>query len=349
MEDRHPDWWLLRPIKADKNLGRFVDADYEVLHIKKGSRSTVDAIRTRGIRHVSIDPSDWIARHGLHFLSELSESIVDLSVHHSAQIEDWSPISSLTSLRALSVGSGLSAVDGIALQKLTNLRTLGWGSTRVGAVSRATGLTQLNLFKTKLAHLEDLRDLTNLVELALIETNVKSLSGVERLTNLRRLDVTAGQLKSLAPLQGTSVQELHLNLCSKLVDYTALPEMKRLEHLTLHSCKKVLPSIDVLGKIPNLRRLHLEKLGTIESLEFLRPSKSLELLTWLGDVRIKDGQMGLLLELPSLKHVEFPDRRHHSHRWIEIVRELEKRTGLRFAQGRFQRIKDLVREDSDAH
>lgn len=341
-------YWFSRPYVVDEQTACLVDADYEFLTINEGGDETADAIRQRRTSRIFINNSEWIAANGIGFLGAHADCITHLTVADFT-IRDWSPISQLVSLTHLSVGSGLAEVKDIAFRNLPNLRTLGWGSTRVGAVPEATGLTELRLFRTKLDDLQELRTLSELTELSLLETSIKCLSGADTFENLRRLDVTRGQIKSLAPLAGSTLRELHLTLCSKLEDYEALPSMRRLERLTVDGCKKILPNIDLLGRIPNLKRLLLDNLGSVESLDFLRPGKALELVTWSGDVRIKDGQMGVLLKLPSLKHVEFPDRRHHSHRWIEIVRELEKRSGLRFAQGRFQRIEDLVPEDSDAH
>ena len=77
----------------------------------------------------------------------------------------------------------------------------------------------------------------------------------------------------------------------------------------------------------NLRELLVLDCGPIESLAPLR-GVPLETLFFYESTNIRDGDLGVLLDLPHLKGTAFADRRHYSHKLKEIEAVLATRVRL---------------------
>lgn len=81
-----------------------------------------------------------------------------------------------------------------------------------------------------------------------------------------------------------------------------------------------LPSPPPVGALHRLRILLLGDLGDIASIRPLSRLKKLERLFLIETTNVVDGELSPLLDLPRLKHVDFLDRPHYSHRSADFPR-----------------------------
>lgn len=154
----------------------------------------------------------------------------------------------------------------------------------------------------------------------------EDLSPLHELQELRTLRLTSRKLTSLDGIEHLPVLEkLRLYSCSQLRSIDSLGRTGgSLRSVNLHACKKI-ENISALSRLEGLRWANAESCGSIDSLSPLTANAHLESLGFDGSTVIEDGNMEVLLKIPRLKRVFFNNRRHYTHKCLEINDILEKR------------------------
>jgi len=288
---------------------------------------------------------DW-QHENLSALVPYSECVTQ--VHVECEIPDLSALAELPHLEALYLRAALSTID---FSRTASLTTVGYSGDNpdFGNLREAQSLRELKITGTKMPDLEPLSALTRLESLIIREASLKSLKGIAGLRSLRRLVLAQLRLESLEGLRHASeLTEIHLAFlripslaeltllsrltslsvwsCRKVTDVECVGELVQLEDLELGSIGP-LPPLGFLGALKNLKSLRLESVGRIPSLQFLRELPQLEEFLPVDKTIVEDGDLSVLLELPSLKKVVFTERRHYSHRRDDIRAVLSVRSG----------------------
>lgn len=134
--------------------------------------------------------------------------------------------------------------------------------------------------------------LINLESLAILNAPVENLHGLRALKKLRSLRLAGlKRLKSLAGVEG----------------------LIGLEELEVHTCRAIC-SIEEIGSLSRLQRLHLNNDGDIRSLKPLEKLNYLTSVLFYESTNILDGDLSPLLRQKHLSRVSFQNRRHYSHR-----------------------------------
>jgi len=210
-------------------------------------------------------------------------------------IKDITPIHSLCGLRRLGITTYCSTE--IRFSAFSNLQScaLEWRP-------KATSLFRCRTLKELFVNRYDGKDLipfsklTDLESLAILNAPVSNLRGLDGLKKLRLLRLAnLKRLSSLAGVEG----------------------LGQLEELEVHTCRGI-RSIDEVGSLPQLRKLHLNNDGVIESLKPLDRLSCLESVLFYESTNILDGDLSPVFHQKNLRRVSFRNRRHYSHRREEF-------------------------------
>jgi protein phosphatase 1 regulatory subunit 7 len=150
-----------------------------------------------------------------------------------------------------------------------------------------------------------------------LEKGVSSLSCLpSHAPVLEQLIINDAKVESLHGIERVpSIRGLYLDGLRKLEDLSTLEQLPRLEALYVNGCRKVI-SYDVLARCRALQRMRLNNAGRIRSISFLRELPLLREVRFVSTA-VDDGDMTPLIGIPE---VGFLDKRHHSHKYDEIVR-----------------------------
>ena len=153
-----------------------------------------------------------------------------------------------------------------------------------------SSLESLYIRGTKEKDFKFLQQLSLLKTLTIAQSSIHSLDGLERLTMLTKLE---------------------LILLRTLSTFSQLSDCSNLEELSIYSCSKF-NDVSVLPELTKLRRLTIEIRGNIPSIAPLISLPNLEHIDLGGSTIIDDGNLECLLKFPSLKFVNFRNRRHYN-------------------------------------
>ncbi len=135
------------------------------------------------------------------FLSNFS-NLTWLQIFNNSNIDDLSPIASLTNLEILLI-NGNKITDLSPLSKLVNLQDLNVGGNQVSDLTPLANLTSLeilSLFSNQVTDITPLASLTNLKTLAMQHNNVGNILPLEGLNNLENMDLSYNQIEDISPL-----------------------------------------------------------------------------------------------------------------------------------------------------
>lgn len=215
-----------------------------------------------------------------------SQHLVGIRVA-GAPVASLSIFSKYADLEELSISNAktLSDTNLDALKGLVKLKSLSLYElpkiTNIKAVSSLPLLEVLNLTSTSVDSVESIATLTKLRQLSLAFTKVKSSAPIAGLTNLELLEVTGAPLDSVAfvskltklkslSVSGTSFDDfsslaalpelrtLAVSNCQKLVDFTGVSRLTKLERLLIDHTK-------ITNLAPVLSLAHLETLALQET------------------------------------------------------------------------------------
>ena len=123
---------------------------------------------------------------------------------------------------------------------------------------------------------------------------------------LERLDITSRKLSSLQGIESLKkLKYLDFFRCCNLEDISSIVCCDNLIHIEIESCKKIAKFPDF--KFPNLKKLHIENCGKIESCFFLAEQKSLEEFYFINSDFINT-DISTLNSLSNLKKIVLPQK-----------------------------------------
>ncbi len=128
--------------------------------------------------------------------------------------------------------------------------------------------------------------------------------GVAGLPNLRALRLLDNRgLSNLEALRAGQppLHDLYIDTCRRINDLEPLRSQRELTGLALINGGRV-PTLAPLADLPRLRELWFYESTVVE-----------------------DGDMSVLLRMPSLERTSFAPRRHYTHRSADVERELQRR------------------------
>ncbi len=245
---------------------------------------------------------DYILAHGLAGLSvhDVMDPIEDLSkalngysflkqLHiHTVKDHDWTFLSSFQNLEFLSIQTdGKSPIDLTGLSKLVDL-SLKWRPQILG-----------------------LETLLQLQYLGFVEYQDRDLSLLKKLTSLRRLTVKTAKLQSLAGIECIGgMEHLDLGNCKNLQSIHHINGLQKLKRIHLDSCTKIM-DYHLLTDLPSLDCLILMDCKEIPSLEFISKFRQLKYIALTGNTRVVDGDLS---PLDNIAEVYFSPQKHYNRR-----------------------------------
>jgi hypothetical protein len=173
---------------------------------------------------------------------------------------------------------------------------------------------------------ESIEALVNLEDLSVSSFRRENLSLLHNLDKVRRLRiVNSRRMTSLQGIEAIqSLEDARLLDLRNLTDLTPIAGVaKTLRSLEFNACRRI-DRLDALRPLENLRTLHVLDCGDIES---LAPVRGLPLVSMLfyESTNIRDGDLSVLLDIPTLREASYADRRHYSHRRDDLEALLSAR------------------------
>jgi hypothetical protein len=236
---------------------------------------------------------------GFEFLERADNNIKELSVG-GCEV----PISGIRNLSNIqSLVLEVSTKENLSFDVFQKLTTCGidWQKNYQTDLFALPNLQTLNIEGFDRQNLKEIGNARALNELTLNGGKVESLEGLECLKDLRLLC---------------------LERLKKLHSLNFLDSNSNLRELVIEKCP-LINSYDDLSSLSYLAHLGLDQ-KSVPSLEFLRKLKNLESL-YFGNTLVEDGDLSVLLDMPSLKDVQFKNKKNYSHKIKEIQSLLDKR------------------------
>jgi Leucine-rich repeat (LRR) protein len=258
-------------------------------------------MQTESIRGVVLNYARGWRDASLEFLRTMP-FLEAVQIIHWELHDDLSPLESLPNLRSLRLACNSAyRLDFAHLRKL-EICSISWDQAS-DSVFGCSGLQVLYLKDFPGTATDQFSVLANLRELVLTDAAVSSLEGLARLASLERLSLQGlRQLQSLSGLERlTNLLELEISECPAV------------------TC------LDQAGSLVLLNKLILSDDGPIESLVPLEGLAALDWLVFPGTTEVLDGDLSVLLRLPSLRTVAFKDRANYTHTRKQIQGELKSR------------------------
>lgn len=156
-----------------------------------------------------------------------------------------------------------------------------------------------------------------IVLLKIPDSNLKRFS---ELVNLRILHIYSSKIQSIEGIENLPIEELSLVRNTYLKDIQTLKQLTFLKELSIEKCK-FLTDFSFLGNT-SIKELFIDDLNSIKFISSMIGLKKINF--W----NCKDGDMTPLLELKSLKEINFyPNKTHYSHTIEEIIEITGARRG----------------------
>ncbi|MEN9470397.1 MAG: hypothetical protein RL630_2130 [Verrucomicrobiota bacterium] len=209
---------------------------------------------------------------------------------------DLQKIPNLDQLRFISLGGTRSR--GIDLRSHGNLRDLRIVWHKGDLLPTGEGALEslyIKGYHPKTKDLTSLPEYANLETLELVQAAITSLCGVEKLRRLRELDVSyCKALVVIEALVATLVERVHFEACGRISDFPTL------------------------SRCPRLRAIRLSSCGKLQSLGFLKASKTIEEFRFVK-MEVIDRDMSPLLGLKSVGFIDKPGYSHTSQQVSTII------------------------------
>jgi hypothetical protein len=226
---------------------------------------------------------------------------------HPFNISDLSAINNQHELVRLDIHTDptLQAIDFDNFPKLETFK--GYWTIELKNLFKRDTLKELCLWKytPSSKDLSEVKSLVNLESLDIIQSNIQSLSGIEGLKNLKRLSIAYDRnLESFGnfPANGNAIEQLEIEVCKK-INVNDIKGFTKLKHLDLLNN----------GKYATLKPL-IDNLPSLESLNF-------------GETDLTDIDNSYFLNHPSLKEINFLDKRRYKFSCEELNKALKAKTG----------------------
>jgi hypothetical protein len=241
------------------------------------------------IREINLSAYSGWADRKIDFLRDLPD-IEHLTITAGVNV-DVSPIYDLKHLWDLGLAGEIKGP--VEFPRIESLRELGlgnWNNRKYQTAFECVRLKNIGLSYYPAPDLSALSNLISLEALQLAWGKIRSLEGISSMSRLARISLQMqNQLESLDGISG-------------------LPEMLV---VWIERAKK-LKRLDGIGTLDKLRTLVLNNAPNLESLKPLLDSKAIEAICIMQTTSIADGDLAILKKLPTLRHVNFIDRKHYN-------------------------------------
>lgn len=233
--------------------------------------------------------------------------------------EDLEFLAEVPSLRELHVISGLTSDAGV--RHCRNLNTLTLTTASVDPVD-FKGFTELReVFLSDLKGKESILELQELRSLYSYNFPYENLANLRSLKALRRLRI--GPARRLSSLEGLAEVGGHLEFVGlyhapRLHSLAQVADLPRLRTLEIYNCRNI-EDLSPVARRVELERFLLIDCGEIRSLRPLTACRQLSTLLFYGNTKVRDGDIAVLEELPSLTDVSFQNRRHYNRRREQLA------------------------------
>jgi|GEM_PF-873594 len=196
---------------------------------------------------------------------------LDLSYN---QIEDLSPLSSLTSIHILNLDSNnIKNID--PLKNISSLEFLNLSNNEITDFTPLHSLSLLNdlcISYMNLSNIDFLKNIQNLRSLSLYNTNIEDISTLSSLKELYSLNLSGNNISDIGPLSNlTSLESLDL-YGNQIADITPLSSLTALTYLNLES--NYISSVEPLRNLTALESLYINN----NNITDVEPLKRLPLL-----------------------------------------------------------------------
>lgn len=258
------------------------------------SPEALSAARAAGVRELELNyAKGWCGR-DVSFLEELRGTLAWLKIIHF-NLDNVTPVNALRQLRYLDVNTYCRTEIDFSRFPMLEECCLEWRPKARSLFAHA-GIKRLWVNHCPERDLKNLVGMKSLESLRLASSRLVKLEGIEALRKLTFLGVYSA--RGLTTIRGVD----------------QLPD---LVHLEVNGCRK-LEDISPVGGARRLRTLHLCNDGPIQSLAPLRALRELEVFLFYESTNIIDGDLSVLLQLPNLRDTAFQERRHYSHRRVDL-------------------------------
>ncbi|MBS0319925.1 MAG: hypothetical protein JSR18_05240 [Proteobacteria bacterium] len=140
----------------------------------------------------------------------------------------------------------------------------------------------------------------------------KDVSELGKLATLEALSILNAPIESLQDIAACrGLSYLQISNLPRLQSLVGIETAVRLARLEICGCPRI-RSIDAVRHLKELETLLLVDNADIVSLEPLAKLQKLQDLMFYGSTNVVDGDLSILRQLPSLKHVAFKNRAHYS-------------------------------------
>ncbi|WP_185205235.1 leucine-rich repeat domain-containing protein [Chryseobacterium sp. C3] len=179
-------------------------------------------------------------------------------------IQDTSPLGSVTHLQELYIGSSNRLYEVNGLEGLKSLQHLDASYSRIDSIGKVRineNIPSLNVKGTNIKRIMHLERFSNLQSLNMESTLVEKIEGLDTLKNLKEFFISTYSIKRIEGLEnliGLEVLDLNFNKISKIEGLDNLTNLKRL-NLNENQIKRV----ENLDNLVNLELLLLEPNNTV--------------------------------------------------------------------------------------
>ena len=181
-----------------------------------------------------------------------------------------------------------------------------------------------DLFLTWRKGVMNLFDKKSLLTLRLERFKEKSLD-VGTGMPLRELWISSSPVENLSSLAGLKKLEvLRLSSLRCLEETSWIQGLTGLKELMISSCKKVAGTIlDEVTALHLLEKLFFAKMGAFPSLSPVQRLKRLEIIGFIENSMVSDGNLAPLLELPNLKSLSMQGFSHYNPSVDDVIKHLQ--------------------------
>ena len=227
-------------------------------------------------------------------------SLKKLSLHNCSQLEDLSPLSSLTKLEKFELICFNGNSEGLsnALSSLKNLKKLQLASfTGIGdieGISQCPSLQNIKIVRLTCVNIDPLSNCTSLIKLTLFHcTNLVDIHSLKKCTMLEYLRMPCcNHISDISPLTScVKLAKLSLSSCMRISDISPLSSCIQLTFLDISRCSLITDVIP-LSKCKMLCELNMQECKKVIYINLLANCKELVKLNIVGCPSIVDiGQL----------------------------------------------------------
>lgn len=287
-------------VKTDSEYVLFSTAGYENLLFSNNSKYYGELAEKADGMYDYVDHSENITSDDIAALQQMP-NLKHLNVATN-NIDDLTEIGKLTQLEGLAFGGGkmyLKPNDYSPIKNLINLKYFsGLGLYNCNDMTIFKDMDNLIYFELTAAEIQTGLDIIcgkeNLLDLNLYRCTAEDFSPIEKCVNLKRLSLSD----------------------SNVTDISFLKNLTELEYLDIDNTNP--EEYNKIGCCTKLKYLYISNTN-ITDLSFLKNLKSLERLDMVGIDNAED--YSVLLEMPSLKHINMSPKDSIPNEIIEMLRE----------------------------